>query len=300
MITQLAAMIRYEMRMQWRRRGLPVAMLGLLVGLLLMALWQRSLMQEVNVPLPAVAAGLLAVARRASSTYLVLMSGWPVAAVLLILSLPPIVSETIPKDSQLQVRELLRSLPLGSGVYLAGKLLSVWSSLLAGLAAGGLIAGLAYRALFGSYDLGAYLLLWLGLVVPLALFVSGLGTLLASTQPTRRRGTLVGVVLGGWCLFTYLLPLKTWSGTLLGPSRFTLILSLVQDYIERFVAEVLARCGGQSGIPCPEGVSQDPSLLPGIAVPPAATFIPLVIAGGALQVAVVWLAAWGWQRWKER
>jgi len=105
---QLGAMVRYEVKMQWRRRGLPLLMIGLLLGLLLMALWLRSElgMEGVGPNYPDLG-DLEKVVWQASVSFLILFGAWPVAATVLMVAIPPIVAETIPRDRQIGVRELI-------------------------------------------------------------------------------------------------------------------------------------------------------------------------------------------------
>jgi hypothetical protein len=93
------------------------------------------------------------------------------------------------------VRELLVALPLSPGVYLAGKLFSLWLSLFAGLVLAALVAGGVWRLMIGPFDMGLYTEMWLVNAALLVFINAGLSMLLAAGQPSTRRAILVGGVV---------------------------------------------------------------------------------------------------------
>jgi len=296
-VAQLGAIIRYEMIMQWRRRGLPMVLLALLAAFLLVA-WalKSSLYLAPPEDWPEAAS-----IQRMATTLTILMSILP-TIVLLMLALPPVLAETIPKDKQLGVAELLQGLPLllqglplGRGVYLTGKLLGVWAMLLLGLAADALLSALFLRWVYGSYDLAPYLAFWGGIIVPLALFVSGLSVLLPAGQPTRRRAMLASILIAGYCLGMYVTPTFTLKDAV-SPARVTGGLALQLDYMEQASASMLQEYCAKEGIDCPTEAIGAP--IPGFKVR-AAQLIPLTMAAATVQLGVIWLAVWRWMRWKE-
>ncbi len=110
-LSRLAAVTFYEIVIHWRRRGLPLvivffAAISLMNGLAFWVLKRDLFIGFLTTDPPLM---------------------------LLILAMPIIVADTIPKDRQFLVRELLHSLPMSSGVYLIGKLLGVWILILDGL-----------------------------------------------------------------------------------------------------------------------------------------------------------------------
>jgi hypothetical protein len=93
------------------------------------------------------------------------------------------------------VRELLDSSPLPYWVYLTGKLLGVWASVLSGLGAIMVLSGVAWWILGGPYNIVSYLEMWIVGAAGIAIINSGLGVLICAGQPTRRRAILIAVAL---------------------------------------------------------------------------------------------------------
>lgn len=195
---QLGGIVRAEIKLHWRRRGLLVLLLGLAVVMVGTAIIQRKMLAgEWATSWPS--------ERRWTSTNTIMVLG-PVAWVILAVLLPPVLAETVPRDRQLGVRELLDSLPPGRLTLLAGKLLGAWASVVLGLAAFGLLLGLAWLPILGGFDLRLYLDLWLVGLLPLALYMAAMSVLLAAGQPTRRRATLIGILLVALIIFTISMP----------------------------------------------------------------------------------------------
>ncbi len=250
--SQLVAVASYEFVIHWRRRGLSLviaffAVISLMNGLVFWVLKRDLFVGFLTTDPPLI---------------------------LLILTMPIIVADTIPKERQFVVRELMRSLPMPSGVYLIGKLLGVWILILGGLSGVAWFFELIGRLLHGSYNLRITLVPWLLGVVPLALFISGMSVLLSSGQPTRRRATLVGGVFALFSLFIFL----TASGSLWQAKSVAhagIALYLQRIYLGRTMIDY------------------------GFTLY-SLEHLPRVIGIGIVLVVLVWLIAWSWMQWKER
>ena len=197
-LTQLAAMIRYEFVLQWRRAALPAVVVGLMVTPVLGAVMARPDFQGYPA---ALANGLLAPeVARTQITAAMLPVMWLGAALMTLLLIPLVAADVIPRDQQVGMRELLAALPLSPATYLAGKLFSLWLSLLAALGLAGLLSGATWRWLIGPFEAGPYLELWFVGATLLALINGGLSMLLAAGQPTNSRAMLAGGVYVLLCL----------------------------------------------------------------------------------------------------
>lgn len=271
---QLGGIVRYEALIQWRRRGVLVLMVVLAATLILVELSLGRMGRTLNAELMA-EEGLVATPEiiRAQGTVGMYYAWW-VTMLLIILAVPPILADTIPRDRQAGVGELVRSLPVGHGIRLSGKLLAGWAGLAGGLACVMALSGLAGRLVIGPYLFGAYLLLWLVGLLPLALFTAGMSILLAAWQPNRRRATFVGAAFSAYCVTM----LVTTTGTVwdaVSLARPSIFLSLPAEYNPLRMLSSL-------------GLFSYPAYQ-----------IPLTIGLGALQVALAWLAVWAWERTRE-
>jgi hypothetical protein len=263
---QLGGIVRAEIKLHWRRRGLLVLLLGLAVVMLGTAVLQRMMVgAEWALYSPA--------ERRCNSTNVLMILG-PVTWVIIAVLLPPVLAETVPRDRQLGVHELLASLPPSGLTLLAGKLLGAWASVLLGLGGFGLLLGLVWLPILGSYDMRLYLDLWLVGLLPLAVYVAAISVLLAAGQPTRRRATLIGVVLVVLIIFTISTPRmdsEGLAGLLLVPNAWLWVLA--DGWMEARSVPLLAA---------------NPWLMP-----------RLLVSAGAQEALVLLLAA-AWIRRKER
>jgi len=261
-LAQLYAIVRYETRMHWRRRGLLVIMVGFAVTMIGYALMQKSQMRSLDLELDAELA-------RALSGAAVMPAG-AIAAVVCCMTLPLAAADAIPRDRHIGVRELLDSIPLGSAAYLTGKLLGVWLAVMLGFAAVALAIGLTAFVLFGPFDLDVYVEMWIVGVTPAALLTSGASALLAAGQPNRRRAALVGLALSAYCLLAMFVTDETQLD--LGPLWDAVNPSAWVDVMFTSSHGLLAAHPRQ---------------------------LPRMIAAVGLQVALIWLIAWGCIRWKE-
>ena len=109
--------------------------------------------------------------------------------------IPLLVADAIPKDSKFRMRELLDTLSMESGTYLAGKVIGAVLMSIESLTIPYMFLGILWWTLISPFDLLPYLALWIGSLVPVAIFSAGLAVLIASGQPSRRRALLVAVVL---------------------------------------------------------------------------------------------------------
>ncbi len=272
---QFAAMLRYEFLLQWRRRALSVIMLTII------ALPVLGAVTFGRQALAGVAASGLAPERvRELVAEQMAFAVWGILFIFLTLFVPVVVAETIPKDKHYGVRELLDSLPLSPGLYLAGKLVSMWAAVFAGLALGMVVIGVVWGLAVGPFDLRWYANVWLAGAVPLAFMNPSLGLLLAAGQPTGRRALLVGIGFAVVCVLLqvpgFLMLGSGWN--VLNPSHPVLFLY--------FLATPNA------------SPSDDPimALLTRYVTPEAVTWS---IAAGLAQVLILWAVVWAWMRRRE-
>lgn len=189
---QLGAVMRSEFRLQWRQHGLLIA-----TGVIfLMFLFMETQMRP---SIDAVATASYA-AQVELSTVL-LASFQSILHIFSILLIPIVVADSIPKDRQYRVRELLDTYPLSNEIYLAGKILGVWCNILVCLITLFILIGMSWWVLVHPFQIGDYLVTWLIGVFPIALFNAGLSVLIASSQPSRRQAILVGVGFAILCVF---------------------------------------------------------------------------------------------------
>jgi hypothetical protein len=297
-LAQIWGMVRYELRMQWRRRGLLVFIAVLCAAVFLLGIAIRYWDSEdepvpisERVPDPALARRI----EQMQATVAALIGVVAPVFMFLIMGLAIVVADVVPRDRDLAVRELLDSLPWGYGVYLVGKLLSVWGGVLGGMIVVAALALLMGRVFLGPQHVLAHLAVWGCGLLPLALYVSGMGTLLAAAQPTRRRGVFVGVAFSVYCVAMLLTTSFTlWDAV--SPARPSSLFALQQAYLEQAVAEAQTLDSFSYGDP----FGRLSAVNIGLAERFPRCLVPLTIAGGALQVALAWLVVWLWMQWKER
>lgn len=280
LLAQLAGIAGYELRLQWRRRGLAVLMAGLVILLLLLPVLFTQFSRQVafsarDAPQPGMS----------PST----MSGsWAAAWLVLALFLPILAAETLPLDRQHGVSELLESMPVHPNVHLAGRLLGLWAGVLGSLAVVALIDGLAGRLWHGPLDVRRYAALWLVSLSPAALLLSSAALLLAAPLPNRRAAALCGIVLGVFSFFGQatayqlnLTPLTAvWPPYYLHQLQLLMSSLLETDYRAQVAA---------LGVPVQYfGPAPWQDLIA----------FPLLCALGPLQLVAPGLVAWLWLRWK--
>ncbi len=265
-IYQLGAMMRYEFKMGWRRRLLPILLILAAAGALLSTTAIQSF-KDVYMPAAQSAdksaeqsrieylQATVSLMISSQINYIVLMGG----AVIMF-------AEIVSRDRQLKTFNLLRSLPFGSGAYLIGKLLGTWATVLAAAAISALITGAAGGLILGAYDFPSYLVYLLVALVPPLLFASGLSMLVTSAQPTRRRAVIVAMLIIPVALYAYVRTLTdlTNISMVLNPSYITMDfpgVTYTQEAVQQGIINTL-----------------------------------LQMAAG---VALAWFGAWGWMQLRE-
>src|SRR5262245_1646851 len=144
-LLQVLAIIRAEIKLHWRRRALIVLTLAsavLPVGGALLFRSQFSTLTAGQVD-PSLVAALQPV-----TVGLVYLTWAPVYLVLSLM-LPPVLADSIPRDRQEGVSELLDGLPLSPAIYLLGKILGAWLTTLMALAVVGVAAGAVWVVAVG-------------------------------------------------------------------------------------------------------------------------------------------------------
>jgi pimeloyl-ACP methyl ester carboxylesterase len=288
-LSRLSALIFYELLLQRRRPRLGIVILSLAPMPILGALISQSQFSGYRV---ALAAGLLSPelvsARIIAAMALPL---WIGDSLVIGLLAPLFAADVLPKDRQYGVDELLNGLPLTPGLYLTGKLLSLWLSLFvgAGLVAG--VSGLTWQLVVGPFSWAAYTEMWLVLTAWLCIN-SALSMLLAVGQPSVRRAVAVGAAWAFICLLGLGLGLAQqmsaaltvaqgaaphlsfadWLWLTLNPGRAAFLLHY-------------ALGGETSGLPV--------ELLTALHAVVTSQTVWWTLAGGAAQTALAWLYAWG-------
>ncbi len=271
-VAQLGAIIRYEMLLQRRQRMIIIAMLSAVaLPIIMYGLFGQSNADEIQRTW-ITAGGISAeAALQVTTRYATLYSALPLYLITLLI-LPVVSADVIAKDRQHGTREVLDSLPLTTGTYLAGKVLSWGASVLIGLVAAMLLAGAVLWLMIGPYHVTDFATSWLAIGWGMGVVNSTLSLLLAAGQPTRRRAIGVAVILAAICLFANIVLLADtglWA-SLLNPGRSALTL--------HFLLLALT----------------EKSLLP-MDTNQAVTWS---LIGGVLEVAVVWIGVWAWLRRK--
>ena len=280
LVTQLLAMLRYEFLLQWRRPAL-IAVTGGLVTMPVFGLF-ISRAQFAGQTAALAAGSLSAEAARASVTATLIPFIWIGMWLVMMLLVPIVVADTVPKDRQFGMRELLDSLPLTTGTYLSGKLLSLWVSLLVSVVCAMLVGGLTWQFGVGAFNWEIFLEVWLVGGLGLALVNSGLSMLLAVGQPSNRRAVLVGVGFAAASLamigVVFILPGTFWQAMNLARPVLTLYYFL--GWPGANFGESGAAAAGMQAIRAYAPRSQ----------------AWLSIGVGLLQVAAAYGLAWGWVR----
>lgn len=269
-LSQVIAVMRYELLLLRRQRLLTGVMLSLIaLPLVMYVLFGQSNVAEVQRTWITSGGIPTAAALQVTTRYVITYSMMTVYMIALLV-LPVISADGIAKDRQHGVRELLDSLPLTTGAYLAGKVLGWWASVAIGLLGAMAIVGVGLWLVIGPYHVDQYVLTWVTLSGGIGLVNSALSLLLAAGQPTRRRAIIVGVV----CAAVYLYANITLIGQ---PGILWNVLSPGRQAISfYFLAKAL--------------IDQAPEV--------AATPQDVLwsVAGGVLEVAAVWWAVWWWMK----
>ncbi|MBN1265585.1 MAG: alpha/beta hydrolase [Anaerolineales bacterium] len=190
-LARLAAMVYYEILMGWRRGSLRVLLFVSLVLPQLMFLLGVFFGPIIDVETSSRFAILPETARMVGTTAAIL-ANIP-TLILVILFLPLMLTEIIPLDRQYRVRQLIDALPVTSNTYLSGKILSVWPGIAIMMMLAALLNSILTWSQNGPFYTGTLAAFWFTCLIPLALFSSQMGILLAAGQPDRRRALPVGI-----------------------------------------------------------------------------------------------------------
>jgi len=262
--TQLRGMTVYEFRMHWRRRGLVVITLAIILMLGFSMVILGDSMRQANSIDPEL--------YRRAVTATIIFSTWAPIGVSLAIILPIIVADTIPLDKQYGVRDLLDSIPMVSGVYLIGKLLGVWVSVLVGLGAVMLLSGIGWWIVGGPYNIISYFEMWIVGVAGIAILNSGLGVLVCATQPNRRSAILISVALV--CI----------SGSMLGSDLMRIASPIRGAILSYYLFNVRQSISS-------EAIS--PAMLSSVSA------VMLTIFVGIIELAAGWALMTGWMHWRD-
>lgn len=271
-LAQLFVITRNEFCLQWRRRATLVIILSTTVFPILMAMLIRGGGQDMIQPM--VEAGVFS-AREAQErlTQSILAFSFAPMYTILLLLVPPVVAEIIPKDRQLGVAELFDSTPLSSVAYLAGKLLGMWFSLLFGLCLNFLITLVTWRWVLGPVLLLPMLETWLFAAGSVLLLNGGLAVFLSAGLRHRRGALLIGIGVAMMALINL--------GTSLPHNLFFYLNPARPAFLDYYALRAFAQIG---------------SLLN---VTTEMRDVWLTILGGLVELAVAGFLAWIWLKRKE-
>jgi hypothetical protein len=271
-LSQVRGITIYELKMHWRRRTFLVITLSMVVLVLAASLLGSSDLGQLESRLITSGAFSEEDAHRIVD-FTILYATWPVVWVTMVFILPIMVADVIPLDRQLKVGELLHTLPLTNAIYTWGKLLGVWVAALLCVGMVSLLTAVMWWLQVGPFDVALYLLVGFSGSMVLAILNSGLGVLLASGQPGRRRALMV--VIGVLLIFPFFL--------MRGENDVLNYFNPIRMHIfSDFIASISD-----------------------IGSNPKATFILfsnegiLTILVGLIQIALIWMIGWGWQRFHE-
>lgn len=198
---QLSGIIRYEFLMHWRRRALLSVMLGTaVVPLVIVLFFGESNVAEIRQTWITAGGVESEVVRQVTTRYAVTYASLTLYIILLLI-LPVVAADSVPKDRQWGVRELLDSLPHSATTYLLGKVLGFWAATIVGVTGAMLLSGLGLWLLLGPFQIEHYAAMWLILLIGVGLVNTGLSIVLAAGQATRRRAIFIGVTFAVVCMF---------------------------------------------------------------------------------------------------
>lgn len=262
-LAQIWGMAKYEFRMHWRRRALLVLTISLILIIVSPILLNGDFTKLVDTE--GVAQENI---DRALSVTVALVT-WVPMSVVLIFVLPVAVADTIPLDKQHNVYELLETTPLTPAVYLWGKLIGLWLAVFAGLAVVMVIVTIAWFSKVTGFDYGLYAEIWFVNVVAITILNGSLGVLLAVGQPNRRRAVVV--VIGLFIALMLVLSFNFGELWELGsPIRLPMLTYFIpSENQDELITTVFNRQ------------------------------VMLTIFVGAVELAFVWLAAWGWLKYQQ-
>lgn len=229
-MAQLGGVIRYEALMQFRRRTILVLGLFFIIGAVgLTSMLQSGNMgvatQEIlqvefegeNVTLISRMTETGEIVRQTMATdseqgswiprwygdvdFPQVMTTWRIFAVLsaslllILIAVPPMLSEVIPLDKHYQVREVMDASPLARSTYLIGKVAGTWLGIGAVTLICAILFGVYSWVTYGAFELWTYARFWLVIVLPMALIITGFAVVVPAVARSRRVGVLMGIGL---------------------------------------------------------------------------------------------------------
>ena len=212
----------------------------------------------------------------------IMIAGGGISSVFATFTLSILAAEIIPIDHRLGVMEWFDALPLGPALYLAGKVLGMWTAVFTGMVGISIISGMAHYLWIGPFDLTAFVRLWLVALIPIALYITGLSALLTSWLHSRRWAVFVGM---GLAIVGYIYSM---------PGFLQMIAYIYTDFFQAHTTALATQaCQIQ-----PESCGQPlmaPELFP--------TFVNnmnqrLWQAAGLIGITAV--LAWAWRKWKGK
>jgi len=307
LLRPLYGVTRTEIRLQWRRRTLL-----LYAGLVLVTLVAGTYLlfgQDTPV-LPGSSPIPIQRLERISNTTRVSLGVFPILMVITLFTLPILAAESVPVDSATGMRPVLDSLPVSTGMVLLGKVLALFILLLLELCALAALHGATGWILYGPFDVGEYLRVWLFGILPLTLFSGGMAVLLASGQKERRRAILVALVFGLYQAMA--LPLKGTAGQVwdtLAISRPSFLFELYSGQARRLQAGLIEEVcsppntGTNSTDPgleawCSQLELSNLDIWNALLTHPPMPIRTTLIAC-SVQGVLVWLLAWAWRNGRE-
>jgi hypothetical protein len=171
--------------------------------------------------------------------------------VMVVLALPILLAELVPLDRQYRVREIVDALPLSPNIYLAGKMLSIWPIIAIGLALSALVSGALSWFHSGPFHIGVLAVFWIAGMIPLSLFASQMGVMLAAGRSSRRSAVVMSLVAVAFSTIACgVLPVIDFIFPALFHAAFSLekladpvILRAIPSYPSMFSSSVLLRIG---------------------------------------------------------
>jgi len=212
--TPLGGMIRYEVLLHWRQRGLLVVLFTMiLLGVLtVFSLSNSGLIQRIidQLSMDVVSRSQTVIADGQTtiqtitqtpdtpknpayiSTQAFSVTAWPIAYIMLLILVPMVAADAIARDRKYRVTDLLDSTPLSSALYLFGKILGLFAAEVGLLLVVMILYGGLWRVAVGAFDIPSYIALWLVSTLPMLFINPSLIVLLASGQNGRRSALLIG------------------------------------------------------------------------------------------------------------
>ena len=207
-----------------------------------------------------------------------------------LLMVTTVVAETIPKDRQLGLGDLLDTLPLTPGIYLVGKVLSVYAGLL-GILMGAMVAiGAVWWWVLGPFELGLYLQIWIVGAAPLVVLNSGLAVLLAANLTTGRQAAILGMMFAMLSVSTMFLTLPSPWLNAIGPARSSLLFYFLRLFFSLLFEAARAFMPTSMSTPMPN---------PPFSATGTVEYVWWTLGIGGAQLALAWLWAWLGRRRQE-